>query len=95
MPIMCPLCPLCAHYEDHHGFFPTGVSSIVDTLSIIVYSPTDPLARAVLYYVPDKYAAVGFKGEIVTDLLGRVISFTALHAPRGRGHARRHDLVPW
>ena len=40
-------------YENHHSFFPTGVSFIVDTFPIIVYSPTDPLARAMLY-VPDK-----------------------------------------
>ena len=75
-------------YENHHSFFPTGVSFIVDTFPIIVYSPTDPLARAMLY-VPDKYAAVVFKGEIVTDLLGRVISFTALHL------GVMHDATIW
>jgi hypothetical protein len=57
-------------YENHHSFFHTGVGFIVDALSITAYSPTDPLARAMLY-VPDKYAAVVCKGEIVTDLLGR------------------------
>ena len=75
-------------YENHHSFFPTGVSFIVDTYPIAVYAPTDPLARALLY-VPDKYAAVVYKGEIVTDLLGRVISFTALHL----GVA--HDATIW
>ena len=42
-----------------------------------------------MLYVPDKYAAVVFKGEIVTDLLGRVISFTALHL------GVMHDATIW
>ena len=40
-------------------------------------------------YRPDKYAAAVFKGEIVTDLLGRVISFTALHL------GVMHDATIW
>ena len=43
--------------------FPTGVSFIADTYPIVVYSPTDPLARAMLY-IPEKYAAVVFKGLV-------------------------------
>ena len=39
-------------YENHHSFFPTGVSFIVDTYPIAVYSPTDLLARAMLYVPP-------------------------------------------
>ena len=42
-----------------------------------------------MLYVPHKYAAVVFKGEIVTDLLGRVISFTALHL------GVMHDATIW
>jgi hypothetical protein len=39
----------------------TGVSFMVDTYPIAVYSPTDPMARA-MPYAPDKCAAVVFKG---------------------------------
>jgi hypothetical protein len=40
-----------------------SASSPTHTYPIAVYSPTDPLARAMLY-IPEKYAAVVFKGLV-------------------------------